>query len=251
MVPRVSSSEVPQGVQIQLARLFGDTSREARASHRTPAAWRITLRKVLRELDGYLEANVDTDDLHRLMLASCLWAAEESLKQEDFWPAYSEAITRFSLLLLSDYPDHRRRKPGRKRDNPCDLTARRTVHYSQSAHPPPDGRCALDATPATGSCWRAPAPGLSPYAQPLDRRGPAWSRQCPHTARARNGLMGGSTTRAARRLAVARTPTGAPWPSASGARNLRSSRTVSRGAVDLRAQSIGPLAGGPPADVTK
>lgn len=119
-------------MRVQLARLFGQESPAARAESRTPQEWRRTLQKVIDELDRYVEANVDTDDLHGLMIASGLYAASEALKEEEFWPGYAEGITRLALLLLGDYPDQRRRKRGRKPDGFYDLSRFRSVHYHQS-----------------------------------------------------------------------------------------------------------------------
>src|SRR5579864_5586240 len=119
-------------MQVQLARLFGSNSKEARGKTRTPAQWRRTLKSVLREIDSYVQRNVDTDDLHLLMLLSGLAAADESLKGDDFWPGYVEGMTRLALILLGDYPDHRRRKPGRKKDNHYSLNRLRSGYWMQT-----------------------------------------------------------------------------------------------------------------------
>jgi hypothetical protein len=100
-------------MEVQLARLFGAASAEAKMKSRSPAQWKRTLRGVLLELFRYLEANVETDDVHWPMLHSGLAAAYESLKGSDFWPGYVEGITRLALILMGDYPDHRKRKEGR------------------------------------------------------------------------------------------------------------------------------------------
>lgn len=132
MARESSTSPVPKSVQVQLARLFGSESKEAPKTHRTPAEWKTTLRKVLHELDRYVNANVDTDELHAFIIATGLFASDESLKVEDFWPGYVEGITRVLLALLGDYPDHRRRKRGRRSANHYSLGLYRSVHYSQS-----------------------------------------------------------------------------------------------------------------------
>src|ERR1700674_4424299 len=111
---RSSATQVPRGMEVQLARLFGAASSEAKMKSRSPAQWKRTLRGVLQELFHYLEANVETDDVHWPMLHSGLAAAYESLKSNDFWPGYVEGITRLALILMGDYPDHRKRKRGRK-----------------------------------------------------------------------------------------------------------------------------------------
>lgn len=120
-------------MQIQLARLFGSRSKHASTDTRTAAQWRKTLKAVLHEIDRYIAANVDTDELHRFMLSSGLAAAEESLKQEDFWPGYAEGITRLALVLLGDYPDHRKRKPGRKHQGYYMLNGTRSIQWAQTA----------------------------------------------------------------------------------------------------------------------
>ena len=119
---------------MQLSRLFGAGSKRASSSPQTPAQWRRTLAAVLNELAGYLAANVDTDALHEMMLASSLAAAREALKEEDFWPGYVEAITRISLLMMGDYPEHRRRTKGRKDQDHYKLDRLRTVGWSQNPH---------------------------------------------------------------------------------------------------------------------
>lgn len=123
---------VPRAFQVQLQRLFGGESAEARKATRTPREWKRTLRRVLLEIDRYVTANVDTDSLHQMILASGLYAADHSLKDEDFWPGYAEGITRFALALLGDYPDHRRRKRGAKSARHYRLDRCRTLWYLQN-----------------------------------------------------------------------------------------------------------------------
>jgi hypothetical protein len=121
----------PPAVSVQLARLFGTESRIATRDLRTPAEWRATLRKVVREVGRYLDANVESDEVHMMMLYSGLAAAEESLKEDDFWPAYVEGITRLALTLMGDCPDHRKRKWGAKRKEHYRLRRMRSVRYCQ------------------------------------------------------------------------------------------------------------------------
>jgi len=125
-------SKVPRSVKVQLSRLFGDNSREAEKETRTSAEWKRTLKKILDELYQYLDHNVHTDGLHTLMLHSCLYAAHESLKEEDFWPGYLEGIIRLSLILMGDYPDHRRRRGGKKSKEHYELNYTRSVAYTQN-----------------------------------------------------------------------------------------------------------------------
>ncbi|MFZ0339468.1 MAG: hypothetical protein WAL45_15640 [Terracidiphilus sp.] len=119
-------------MQIQLSRLFGEESRHASSSKKTTAEWRKTLKAVLKEIALYLETNVDTDEFHRMILYSGLAGAQEALKQDDFWLGYVEGITRLSLILLGDYPDHRRRRSGRKDKNYYKLDRYRSIQYSQT-----------------------------------------------------------------------------------------------------------------------
>lgn len=121
-----------KAMQIQLTRLFGSRSKHASSRTRTASQWRRTLKAVLRELDRYVSTNADTDKLHQSILLSGLAAAEESLKQEDFWPGYVEGITRVALSLLGDYPDHRRKRPGRKKESHYRLDLNRTVQWVQT-----------------------------------------------------------------------------------------------------------------------
>jgi len=131
MQKKRDAEAVPRSVQVQLARLFGANSAETRVTTRTDAQWRHTLRSILRELDRYLSENVDTDELHYLMILSGLAAADEALKEKDFWPGYVEGMTRVVLLLIGDYPDHRRRKPGRKKADHYKLDRLRSLHFGQ------------------------------------------------------------------------------------------------------------------------
>lgn len=126
-----SKTEVPRSMQVQFARLFGAQSKPARQQDMTPTEWKRVLRRTLREIGRYLDENVSSDDLHMMMLYSGLAAAEESLKTEDFWPGYVEGITRLALLLIGDYPDHRRKRGGRKRTGHYSLKIHRNLHYQQ------------------------------------------------------------------------------------------------------------------------
>jgi len=122
----------PKAMQIQLSRLFGSGSKHAISQKRTAAQWRKTLKVVLREIERYMVANVDTDEVHLFVLFSGLAAARESLNQEDFWPGYAEGITRLALTLMGDYPDHRRRRPGRKREDHYKLDSTRRAQWVQT-----------------------------------------------------------------------------------------------------------------------
>lgn len=119
-------------VQVQLARLFGAASSEAQKESRTPREWKQTLRKLLEELYRYTRENIETDELHWQMLLSCFVAAHESLKEEAFWPGYVEAITRLAFLLLGDYPDHRKRRTGKKPADHYRLNRLRDLKYTQT-----------------------------------------------------------------------------------------------------------------------
>ena len=122
----------PRAMKVQLSRLLRPSSPEVRLDMPTAEQWRRTLRKVLRELDRYLSANVQTDAVHLLMLHSGLAAANESLNRQDFWPGYVEGITRFALLLMGDYPDHRKRLRGRRQGEYYQLSRLREVRFIQT-----------------------------------------------------------------------------------------------------------------------
>jgi len=130
---RNSTTQVPPGMEAQLARLFGTDSSEAKVKSRSPAQWKKTLRGILQELSRYLKANVETDDVHWSMLNSGLAGAHESLNGEDFWPGYVEGITRLALILMGDYPDHRKRKRGRKQEGHYRLSGCRSIQYNQTS----------------------------------------------------------------------------------------------------------------------
>jgi hypothetical protein len=66
------------------------------------------------------------------MLYSGIYAAREALKTDDFWPGYTEGITRVAFMLMGDYPDHRQRKFGAKPRDHYSLRAFRTQVWQQS-----------------------------------------------------------------------------------------------------------------------
>jgi hypothetical protein len=125
------TTRVPPALQIQLARLFGSTSVEAGLESRTNAQWRRSLKKLLDELYAYADANVQTDEMHWFMICTAFAAGAEALKEEDFWPGFFEGMIRLNLLLLGDYPDHRKRKGGKKRNDHYKLNRFRSLHYAQ------------------------------------------------------------------------------------------------------------------------
>ena len=55
-------------MKIQLARLFGEGSRIAKADVRSDAEWRRDLKLVLDEVYRYLKENIETDIIHSLMM---------------------------------------------------------------------------------------------------------------------------------------------------------------------------------------
>jgi hypothetical protein len=130
--PTTEEYDPHEAMRVQLSRLFGSSSQLATSQRRTPAQWKKVLKAVLREVRQYVSANVDTDELHRFMLFTSIYAAEEALKQDDFWPGYVEGVTRLTLLLLGDYPDHRKRKKGRKEDDHYKLNLLRSAQWAQT-----------------------------------------------------------------------------------------------------------------------
>jgi hypothetical protein len=167
-------------MKVQLARLLRPSSPESRLDLPTDEQWRRILRKVLRELDRYLSANVETDAVHLLMLHSGLAAASESLNRESFWPGYVEGITRFALLLLGDYPDLRKPARGRRRGQFHRLARFREVHFTQT---PAQKLSTLLAAPMVGIPLKTPpARALAAFRKQFGfKPGPeqflAWYRQ--------------------------------------------------------------------------
>jgi hypothetical protein len=123
---------IPPGVKVQLARLFGSQTKIAKQEALTKTEWKNTMRQILKELEKYIWYNVYTDEMHMYMLYTGLLAAQESLKQEDFWAGYTEGILRIVLILMGDYPNHKKRRGSGKRKNHYDLQQFRTLHYIQS-----------------------------------------------------------------------------------------------------------------------
>ena len=123
---------VPPAMSVLLSRVFGSESAVAKRTHMTDSQWRSTLDSLLTELFRYQQANVRTDEFHELILASSLASGQHSLASENFWPGFVEALVRYSLTLMGDYPDHRKRKPGRKTSEHYQLSLLRSVAFNQS-----------------------------------------------------------------------------------------------------------------------
>ena len=120
-------------MKVQLSRFFGAESRIANTPSRSSMEWRRDLRIVLAEVHRYLTANIDTDPIHLRMLESGFAAAYVALDTEDFWPGYVEGITRITLCLMGNYPDHRKRKLGSKRTEHYKLDQDRTPVFGRNA----------------------------------------------------------------------------------------------------------------------
>jgi hypothetical protein len=118
-------------MQVLISKLFGASSQKATAQSLKENEYRVILSKIVDELYLYMDENIQTDELHRLMLLSGLVAAKESLKDDNFYMGFIEGITRFSLLLMGDYPNHRRRKGGRKNSEHYKLNLFRSVTFVQ------------------------------------------------------------------------------------------------------------------------
>jgi hypothetical protein len=123
---------VPSAVQVQFARLFGDHSKLAQATERSDEEWRRDLKCVLIELENYIQENVITESSHLRMIMTGICAARIALDDSDFWPGYSEGITRVALCLLGNYPDHRKRTGGSKKTAHYELRFTRTLVYSKT-----------------------------------------------------------------------------------------------------------------------
>ena len=61
MKDNIFKTDVPESMHVQLSRLFGTKSKDANLSKRTPRQWKNVLRRVLKELDSYLDENIDSD----------------------------------------------------------------------------------------------------------------------------------------------------------------------------------------------
>jgi predicted house-cleaning noncanonical NTP pyrophosphatase (MazG superfamily) len=128
------TKNVPKAFQVQFSRLFGESSKIARTQKLTDRQWRKALKRLLDEIYHYIEENVNTDELHYIMLCSGLASASNSLENDNFfWPGYIEGITRLCLLLLGDYPDYHRRKAGKKTKEHYKLNNHRILCYTQDA----------------------------------------------------------------------------------------------------------------------
>lgn len=157
-----SAAPVPEPMRVQLTKLFGAQSREATASCRTDREWRRTFRHVLNELEKYVDANIATDRPHREMIGWTFDAAHISLEQESFYIPYIEALTRLALLLMGEYPDHRRRKGGGKREDHYNLQLCRSVHFTRNSG---QRRSTLIAAQRLGlpNCEKDPLRALSEF----------------------------------------------------------------------------------------
>ena len=126
-------TDLSGSMQTLLEYLFGSKSKQARSAARTPTEWRKTLLALLKEMDRYIAKNVDTDQVHQEMLQWSLAAAHVALEEdEDFWPGSVAGITRLALVLMGDYPQHRRWTPGRKSDDHYSLDVHRCVQWTQT-----------------------------------------------------------------------------------------------------------------------
>jgi len=118
-------------MHVLLSKLFGKVSQKTLPNSLNSKQCKDILDQLVNELYFHLNENVRTDGLHREMLLSGLYAAKESLKESDFYLGYIEGILRFSFLLMGDYPDHRKRKSGRKKSDHYKLNMLRTVNFLQ------------------------------------------------------------------------------------------------------------------------
>lgn len=120
-------------MKVQLSRLFGAESKIAMKGARSEVEWRHDLNLVLAELWSYVISNVETDTVHRVMLQSGFHSAGKALlTDQNFWPGYVEGITRIMLCLLGNYPDHRKRKAGSKKNDHYHLGKGRSAKWLQT-----------------------------------------------------------------------------------------------------------------------
>jgi hypothetical protein len=118
-------------MQVLLSKLFGASSSKAKSQLLDENMYRQYLSEIVDELNMYLTENIQTDEFHRLILLSGLVSAKESLNDENYQVAFIEGITRFSLSLMGDCPDHRSRKGGRKNNDYYKLNLHRSINFVQ------------------------------------------------------------------------------------------------------------------------
>ena len=124
--------EIPNSMIVMLKKLFGAESIKNDLGILSESQYKNYLSKIIDELFTYLDENVQTDELHKLMLISGLCAAKTSLDKTNYYIGYIEGLIRFSLLLIGEYPEHQNRKGGRKRKNHYKLNLHRSIHYTQN-----------------------------------------------------------------------------------------------------------------------
>ena len=122
-------------MQEQISSLFGYHSKDAQRYDFSQAELVKLLNKILNELKYYLDKNIDTDSLHYNQLTDSLSLLSNSSykdkRMEEIYFDYIEKFIRFSLLLMGDNPDHRKRKGGRKSKEHYDLSRHRSIIYLQ------------------------------------------------------------------------------------------------------------------------
>lgn len=132
-----SKIEALQSFKNLLLRLFGNT-KISNNTNKTETQWRNILLKILNELDKYASENIETDELHFLMLQSGLASSHEHIKKEkDLEKAllgYIEGIVRFSFSIMGDLPNHSTKKGGRKKKTHYELNRLRELHYAQNSN---------------------------------------------------------------------------------------------------------------------
>lgn len=115
-------------MQVLIQKLFGSASVQSKPT-KTATEWKRTLAAILDDLWTYILTNVETDEMHMMMLYTGIASAKDALKQKDFWPQFTEGVLRIAFLLLGDIPEHRAYTRGNKRNGHYRLDRHRSVHY--------------------------------------------------------------------------------------------------------------------------
>lgn len=124
--------KAPESMKVLLSRLFGIDSSIVKNDYKTKNEWKTVLKKIIKELENYIEDNIESDELHKLMFYFTLSSMEESLKEDNFWIGFIEGLTRLTLLLIGDSPNHKRRNSGRKKRDHYKLNLFRSIQYHQN-----------------------------------------------------------------------------------------------------------------------
>ncbi len=121
---------VPLDVEHFLSFLVGRSAHGMVGWHR-PREWRQYCRRLIRELERYIRANVVPDHAHAEQIEIALNVLRDAVDAAGREASLVAALARLCLLLIGDLPKHWRRAAV-NRPEYFMLDRHRTVHYSQS-----------------------------------------------------------------------------------------------------------------------